>query len=302
MQWRNIFGWAAVALTTIFACFWGFWGSIENFHEGWYFSSFWMNVGLMFIQYLLFALLLMALGSVSIFFPRIGALVYLAAAVALPLFFIRTSAATLMLALPLAITGILMWFGRPTPRKRALFTVLCVPLVVIVGFAVEPAIKVANRYDDGNYGARLVEGNGVRLCWAPEGPGWPTQSSDLKEASWENARRICANLNEDGTSLADTPQNIWRLPTLDEAVRSSVHHGTNAGGVWDSVTHAPVYREAPDKESPLWKVHSPVIYWWTSTVVNDSMVYRIVYNGGAQVLPKKMRMGDLGFRAVKEVH
>ena len=74
MQWRNIFGWAAVALTTIFACFWGFWGSIENFHEGWYFSSFWMNVGLMFIQYLLFALLLMALGSVSIFFPGLALL------------------------------------------------------------------------------------------------------------------------------------------------------------------------------------------------------------------------------------
>jgi hypothetical protein len=57
----------------------------------------------------------------------------------------------------------------------------------------------------------------------------------------------------------------------------------------------------PDKESPLWKIHSPIIYWWTSTEVNDSTVYRVAYNGSVQKLNKKIKMGSLGYRAVREM-
>ena len=38
------------------ACFWAFWGIIENFHEGWYFDSTWSNLAPMFGQYLSFML------------------------------------------------------------------------------------------------------------------------------------------------------------------------------------------------------------------------------------------------------
>jgi hypothetical protein len=49
---RNIVGWIAVTISTGLAALWAFWGSIENFHEGWYFREWWRNVGLALIQYL----------------------------------------------------------------------------------------------------------------------------------------------------------------------------------------------------------------------------------------------------------
>jgi hypothetical protein len=54
---RQFLGWTAVGLSTLAACFWAFWGIIENFHEGWYHRSLWANLGLMLAQYLLFMLL-----------------------------------------------------------------------------------------------------------------------------------------------------------------------------------------------------------------------------------------------------
>ena len=67
------------------------------------------------------------------------------------------------------------------------------------------------------------------------------------------------------TAVADTPRDVWRLPTAEEAVRSMHFRGTNSGGSWDPERARATYRRAPDKESPLWDVHSKVIYWWTAT-------------------------------------
>jgi hypothetical protein len=300
MKWKNFFGWIATILVASFACLWAFWGSIENFHEGWFYESFWKNVALMFIQYLPFGLSFTIVGAISVLWPRVGASIFLAGAVG-AYFLFQTGAGLVIFAIPLLAAAICFWFGNPPPRKWALILVVGLPLLTMVGFSVEPAIRVSGRIDDGNYHARVIEGNGVKLMWAPEGPGWTTTAEDLKNASWYGATLACQFLNKEGTALADTPQNIWRLPTVDEAVRSSVRHGTNAGGIWDSASKSPSYNTMPDKESPLWKVHSPVIYWWTSTEPNDTTAYRIVYNGGVQRLYKKIRMGDLGFRAVREV-
>jgi hypothetical protein len=44
---RSIVDWAAVATSTFVACFWAFWGILENFHEGWWGSSLWQNLGMM---------------------------------------------------------------------------------------------------------------------------------------------------------------------------------------------------------------------------------------------------------------
>src|ERR1041384_3630472 len=40
-RYEQVSGWVAVALSTVFACFWAFWGIIENFHEGCFHPSLW---------------------------------------------------------------------------------------------------------------------------------------------------------------------------------------------------------------------------------------------------------------------
>ncbi len=171
MKARNIMGWIAVLLTSSFASFWGFWGSIENFHEGWYYQSLWMNLGLAFFQYWIWSITFVALGTLSLRWPKVGAAIFVLGAILVPSIGIRTSAAIIIFAVPPAIMGMLWWFGQPNPKKWAYRVVLGIPLLVLIGFSAEPVIRVAGRYDDGNYGARVIEGNSVRLLWAPEGPG-----------------------------------------------------------------------------------------------------------------------------------
>jgi hypothetical protein len=77
-------------------------------------------------------------------------------------------------------------------------------------------------------------------------------------------------------------------------------HGQNSGGVWDPDTAKAAYTTRPDKESPLWNIHSQVIYWWTATEVDEKRAYIIVYDG--KVWPRAKRFGPdyLGFRCVKK--
>ena len=42
---RQVAGWLAVASSTLIACVWAFWGVIENFHEGWFYDSLFLNLG-----------------------------------------------------------------------------------------------------------------------------------------------------------------------------------------------------------------------------------------------------------------
>jgi hypothetical protein len=101
--------------------------------------------------------------------------------------------------------------------------------------------------------------------------------------------------------LATEPQDIWRLPTVEEAVASLALHGAPAGGVWDVVAGRATYRITPDKESPLWNPYSRIIYWWTGTDAGAGDAYRIVYNGQVYATPKTARWGYLAFRAVRAV-
>jgi formylglycine-generating enzyme required for sulfatase activity len=154
---------------------------------------------------------------------------------------------------------------------------------------------VSQRIDDGNLQARLVHGNEVNLIWAPDGPGWPRSG-----VNWEEAQQVCQYLGEDGLTRAPMPQHIWRLPTVDEAVRSMVRHGQNSGGVWDTETAKATYITTPDKESPLWNVYSQVIYWWTATEVDEERAYIIVYDGKVWPRAKQFGLAYLGFRCVKQ--
>ena len=290
-----IAGWIAVAISMIVTCFWAFWGIIENFHEGWYFESFWMNLGMMLLQYLSPMLIFMAVTLLSIFWPRLGAVLHGAIAILALLFFDAFSiAATFLIILPLAGLAALYWYGRPKPRKVAVYLAVGLPVLTLILSGVSPALRVFHRLDDGNLQARTVRGNGVNLTWAPDGPGWPRDGGD-----WFEAQHACQHLSEGGYSLLPTPQNIWRLPTVDEAVRSMARHGENSIGRWDAVTATAAYETTPDKESPLWNVHSQVIYWWTATEIDEDQAYIIVYDGKVWPRPKRSGPDYLGFRCVK---
>ena len=293
---RQITGWIAVAFSIVISCVWAFWGMIENFHEGWYYESFLSNVGLMFIQYLSPMLVFMCVAVVSIFWPRFGGVLHVFFALLAAWFFKAfTNAAMFLLITPLVGIGVLYWFGRPQPRKLAVSLAIGIPLLTLILAGIEPALRVSQRLDDGNLSARLVEGDGVHLTWAPDGPGWPRAGS-----SWLEAQEVCRHLEEGGLALAPAAQDIWRLPTVDEAVRSMARHGQNSGGEWDAVSAKATYKTTPDKESPLWDIHSQVIYWWTKTEIDEEHAYIIVYDGKVWPRAKHFSPAYLGFRCVRE--
>jgi len=292
---KSIMGWVAVGVSTVIACFWAFWGIVENFHEGWYFESLLSNLGLMFAQYLSPMLVFMVVTLVSIFWPRFGGGLHVIFALLAVWFFQAFSnAATFLIILPLIGMGLLYWNGRIEPKKLAVSVSIGLPLLMLIIAGVEPVIRVSQRLNDGNLDARLVHGNGIDLTWAPDGPGWPPVGDN-----WYEANRKCQYLSEDGLTISSTPQNIWRLPTVDEAVRSMSRHGQNSGGVWNADTGKATYETTPDKESPLWNVYSQVIYWWTATEVNEDRAHIIVYDGKVWPRDKGLSPAYLGFRCVK---
>jgi len=298
---KKLAAWTAISITCAFSCFWAFWGIIENFHEGWYYESTLMNIGSMIIQYLIFSLMFLLIGLVAIKWKKIGAVIFILTGLLIPTIGIRSNAAIFVFSLPLFITGVLYWFGELTSKKRAYLAIICLPILTLIISGIEPIIRVSQRIDDKNYEARIVEGNAVKLIWAPEGFGWATTSEQMQGKSWNEVTDLISHLNQDGKTLSDTVVNVWRLPTVLEAVASLTRNGKNCGGKWNQSLSKATYDTMPDKESPLWKIHSPIVYWWTSTEVNDSTVYRVVYNGGVQKQNKKIKMGSLGFRAVKEI-
>jgi len=292
---RQLAGWLALGVSTLVTCFWAFWGIVENFHEGWYFESLLSNLGLMFVQYLGPMLIIMAVTLVSIFWHRFGGgLHVLLALLAIWFFKAFSNAATFMIILPLIGLGLLYWIGRLEPRKLAATVAVGFPLLTLIIAGIGPAVRVSQRIDDGDLQARSVQGNGVELTWAPNGPGWPREGTN-----WYDAQKACEYLSKDGSTNTPTPQGIWRLPSVEEAVRSMTRHGVNSGGVWDAETAEATYETTPDKESPLWNIHSQVIYWWTATEMDEDHAYIIVYDGKVWPRAKDFGPAYLGFRCVK---
>ena len=293
----NTIGWVAVTASALLTGFWAFWGIIENFHEGWYHKLLVANLAMMFSQYLSPMFGFMAVGLLSVRWPRVGGSLHVVVAIFAAWFFSGASRPVLLLFIcgPLVLLGVAYFTCPLKQRAVAAGIIIGIPLVVLVACGIEPAIRGSQRYDDGDRGARHLKGNGVDLIWAPQGPGWP-----LNGVNWHEAVRRCRHLTEDGESLADTPQDIWRLPTADEAVRSQHRQQHNSAGQWNSSTGLASYDKRPDKESPLWDTHSQVIYWWTGTEIDEGRAYIIVYDGKTWSRSKDAQWGYLGFRAVKE--
>lgn len=292
---QKILGWIALGISIAITCLWAFWGIIENFHEGWYFESVWQNLGLMFVQYLSPMFIFQIVTLISLLWPRVGAILHGVNALMAALFFNAFSnAATFFIILPLLGLGVMFWFGRPRPKKLAVSLVIVLPFLTLIIFGTSPAIRVSQRVDDDNLDARLIAGNGVTLTWAPAGPGWPHEGTD-----WFNAMFACQQLSADGLALSATRLDIWRLPSVDEAVKSMSRHGKNSGGIWNAGSNIATYEIRPDKEPPLWDPHSEIVYWWTSTSIDEEQALIIVYDGKVWPRSKNFSPAYLGFRCVK---
>jgi hypothetical protein len=300
MNAANLLGWIGVTLVTLLSSYWAFWGVNEAFHEGWCKPLLSMRL-LQVLAYLGPALVLCALTLVGLRWPRLGGTLFLLTSLLIAALIVYDGAnfgpliTTLLTAVP-ALIGFLFLFGRPKPKRLAYGVSLGLPVLITIGFGVEPVYRISTRFDDGDRTARLVEGNSVTLLWAPAGPGWTREGL----VSWDEAVTRARHLTDDGMTMTDEPQDIWRLPTREEVVRSLTRGGLNAGGTWDTQTQQSNYDRRPDKESPLWDSYAPLIYLWTSEEVDADHAWIVVYHGGVFAKPKRVGSPSFGFRAVRK--
>lgn len=286
---KTIIGYITLSVALCAICFWAYWGIIETFHEGWYSETLYENALNMLGQYLSPMMILILLTVLSIFKNKIGAVAFLLTGILIGVFI-----QNLVLVLPFLILAIMFWFSDLNQKKVWTVLIVGTPLIIALVLGIPNYMRVDNRFNDNDFTQRLINGNGVELIWAPEGPGFPENGT-----SWNNAVVICKYLSEDGLTILDEPQNKWRLPTADEIVRSLTKGNKNAGGTLDSVRFVAEYKTTPDKESPIWKVHSKVIYMWTANEIDSTHAYMIAYDGKLWSRNKKYSANYLGFRAVK---
>lgn len=224
----------------------------------------------------------------------------------------------------------------PDPRwwRRNLRYLVAVGVPLLLGLAVsiEPLIRISGRVDDRNRGERLIEGDGVALAWAPAGPGWGdsagaanwnqialyglppvgfegkehgrdgrcTGASEAGCATAADLQRynICRYLDKDGTHLLDSPEDFWRMPAVDELVRSLVRHGENAGCAWNGNRGPQPCDIRPDKETPLWNPVSPAVGYWSAEDYDACSALLVDYSGRV-VSIRKIRGENFGFRCVR---
>jgi len=222
---------------------------------------------------------------------------------------------------------------QPSPRwiarnYRAVLVVGTALLTIGIVSAMQLP-QLLSRVDDGLRGERLIEGNGVTLVWAPQGPGWNWEQPDGTYPSWQmiafygapprgldgkerddrthetaddmQRMSLCAYLDETGTTLLAEPVHLWRMPTADEIVRSLTRGGENAGCSPKPPRPHAACRVPPEKETPLWAPNEPPFYYWAAGE-HDAMSGSCVnYTGGLNYQPKSSRGRSTGFRCVKEV-
>lgn len=295
---KNATGWIGVFITVIISGLWSYWGAFENFHEGWYSKSIWENIFMLLFQYLLFAWLFTVLALIGLRWKKAGLVVHLLSG-AFCFWFFRGavfSVVGLMVVIPFIVLGALYYFGEPIPKRLAYIIIIAVPLIIITAISIPQGVRISKRVNDNDLGIRVIKTLNYSLSWAPRGPGWPDRG-----VSWEEACRICVHLSADGKNVMIEPQNIWRLPTVEEAVGSMSLRYNNSEGRWNEEEGKAYYKYIPDKESPLWDVYSKVIYYWTSETVadDDRLAYIVVYNGGVYKRSKIQNQSYLSFRAVK---
>jgi hypothetical protein len=351
-------GYIATALVTVTTTFWMYWGAMEMYYEGW------GNPYPLPLAYLIPAVACLIFALIALTWPRVGGWLLIIVGIGFTIWWWimaegrdwlnwRWVLQTFPLSGMLAFVGVLFLLEarnrkrlqaegwKPDPRwwKRNLRYLVGVgiPLVLLIGVTVSYAPTLIRRVDDGDRGARLIQGNGVTLIWAPEGPGWnwkqewggyPSYNSlaffgvapiGLKNreeigenvyASFEDMQTtgVCAYLSEDGTQLLDEAQYIWRFPTVDEIARSLVIHNQNAGCLPKMEPDTPEQFDTgwldcdtrPDKETPLWAPDREPIYYWAADEYDEYYAYYLGYNGSLHRQNKSWGNPRHGYRCVKE--
>lgn len=211
-------------------------------------------------------------------------------------------------------------------NARLLFSI-GVPVAVGLLVAAANLPVVLTRVDDGDRSTREIIGNDVHLNWAPAGPGWnlkqhfggyPSWDSlasygiderglDIKKLSGRHASDaemkkfgLCTFLDENGTTLMNAPQDIWRMPTVDEIARSLSKHTKNAACSWGNEIGRLECSLSPDKETPLWAPDQPPVYYWAAESFDSENAYYVSYTGFVSNQPKDWGNPRHGYRCVKE--
>jgi hypothetical protein len=344
----------AMGVMLLITAFWSFWSFGEMYHEGWW-GPFYIRLAYL-IPGVAFTLLTFAAGK----WPRIGGWLIIIIGGAFTVFFLDFSIADGKLSInrdisgilvsgPLVFLGILFIVEARYRKKKSLegFEVskawwkkhlgsilAMTPFIIsMIGTSIFSLPVVLTRIDDGFRGASLIEGNGVNLIWAPEGPGWNWKQGFGGYPSWNSIAlygvppigfgekpgfnskegifaseeemaefNICTFLSKDGTSLETEPQNIWRMATIDEYLRSLSRHEINAGCSWDGESHAQMKCTIlPDKETPLWAPDLSPIYYWTADEYSEREAFFVSYNGWVNTANKNGGNPRHSYRCVREV-
>jgi len=337
---KKIPGWIGVGIITLLNTIWLYWGLGEAFYEGWGVPDtpwfLYLSIAAAAIAFSLAAIrwpytgggILIAAGAAF-------AVWWLIPGIQSSFYSLGIALERLFLSGGFTLVGIMFILdARFNPRqdreglpwfRKHLRTLLAVGIPLLTGLMVAAynLPTVLTRVDDCDRSARLIEGNDVTLIWAPDGPGWnwkqdfggypswralatyglEVQGLDTNITSSESdmaATGICAYLTEDGTTLADEPLYLWRMPTADEIARSLSRHGVNAGCTWDGETGRMDCTLTPDKETPLWAPDEPPVYYWAANAFDDEDAYYVSYTGFVSHQPKTWGNPRHGYRCVRE--
>jgi len=275
---KIIIGWITIIVTLSFIGLWSYWGINEVFHEGWYHTSLLQNLSMTFIQYLSIPIIFLAISLIAMKYRKIGAGLFITLGI-FALFFFNSNAGRILIFIPMLLLAAGFYYGK-FKQKIQIQSIIIIPLLIILSFGIPQLIRVENRFNDNDFGERVIQGNNVSLTWAAQGIGFPLQGTD-----WQTAKDNCA-------------KSGYRLPSRDEIVRSMTRDNINAEGYIDSGTAQ--YEIRPDKETPLWNPHSKVIYYWTNEEI-DKKAYLVAYNGKILSRNKDSGADYQGYRCVKEL-
>ncbi|MGC9393487.1 MAG: DUF7670 domain-containing protein [Anaerolineae bacterium] len=337
----HLLGGFASILMIFFTTFWTYWGAAEMYHEGWWGAwynrlPYLVPIAVTLIPTLVTfrwpvvgGVLIIGIGTFALFFFG-NDVAFIGLAIALVGLVFLVDGLVKRRDVPAETPSPAPWWRR---HWRYLLAVGA-PLLVFAGISARMLPIVLTRVDDGYRGARLVEGNDVTLVWAPEGPGWNWQQPWGGYPSWQGIAlygvppvgmedkagygrqgdttvfataadmaqtNLCRYLSVDGTILMDEPQDIWRMPTTDEVVRSLTRHGENAGCAWQGEFRKQAQCTLlPDKESPLWSTDHAVIYYWTADSYNESWGYFVAFSGMVNATYKLGGNPRHSYRCVRE--
>ena len=343
----------AAGLLIVISAFWCYWSIGEMYHEGWW-GPWYVR-----LVYLIPGTAFLLLTLIGIRWPQVGGWLIIGIGGLFTVFFldigivdgkltVGRDLAGFLVSGPLVFLGALLliearnrkrriargWVPHTAWWRRNIWYILALapPILIAAGLSAYSLPIVLTRVDDGDRGARLIEGNGVTLVWAPEGPGWnwrqdfggfpswnmialygvppvgmgekPGYDGRLGElASAEEMAKynLCLYLSQDGLTLEAEPQNIWRMPTVDDYARSLVRHGENAGCAWQGQSHGVLECAVPpDKETPLWNPELDPIYYWAAEEYDDRDAYFVSFNGWVNTAGKTGGNPRHSYRCVRD--